>query len=316
MAAALELLIGGPGALHVIAFGAVCVLAIVFVSYERYVIVLKWLTLSLFAYVAALFAVDVPWGEASAGLLIPHITWSSAFFTTLLAIFGTTISPYLFFWQASQEAEDQRVDHSEKPLVQAPRQAPDAFARIRADTLAGMAFSNLIALAIIVTTVATLNKAGITEIESSAQAAEALRPIAGDFAFVLFSTGIIGTGLLAVPILAGSAAYAVGEACKCPVGLGRKPKHAVAFHATIAAATLLGMTITLTPLDPMKALYWSAVINGFVAVPVMAVMMMMMTAQRRVMAKFTIGGWLRWLGWASTLAMAGCAAGMVMGWIF
>lgn len=313
MADAVKLLIGGPGTIYVIIFGTISVVAMVFMNYARYVMLLKWMTLSLFAYVAALFATKVPWGEALLGVLVPRITWSSEFFTTLLAIFGTTISPYLFFWQASQEAEDQRVNRHEKPLMRAPKQALAAFKRIRADTLVGMAFSNIIALAIILTTAATLHKAGITSIETSAQAADALRPIAGNFAFIVFALGIVGTGLLAVPILAGSAAYAVGEACKRPIGLSRKPKQATAFYSTLTAATILGMGITLIPLDPIKALYWSAVLNGVVAVPVMTVMMLM-TAQRKVMGQFTIGGWLRWLGWASTLAMAGCVFGMVVGW--
>jgi NRAMP (natural resistance-associated macrophage protein)-like metal ion transporter len=314
MADALKLLIGGPNTIYAILFGSVCVVATVFMNYARYVTVLKWMTLVLFAYVAALFTSHVPWNEALFGVLVPRITWSAAFFTTLLAIFGTTISPYLFFWQASQEAEDQHVDRHAKPLMKAPKQATKAFERIRADTLTGMAFSNVIALAIILTTAATLNKAGITNVETSTQAAEALRPIAGDFAFVLFALGIVGTGLLAIPILAGSAAYAIGEACKWPVGLSRKPKHAMAFYSTLTAATVLGMGITLTPLDPIKALYWTAVINGVVAVPVMTVMMLM-TAQPKVMGKFTIGGWLRWLGWASTAAMAACVGGMVVGWL-
>jgi NRAMP (natural resistance-associated macrophage protein)-like metal ion transporter len=314
MAAALQLLVGGPASVYVIVLGTVCVVAIVFMDYARYVTVLKWLTLTLFAYVAALFAADIPWREAAFGALVPRITWSSAFFTTLVAIFGTTISPYLFFWQASEEAEEERINHHEKPLVRAPVQAPEAFARIRADTLVGMAFSNIIALAIIITTAATLNKAGITNIETSAQAAEALRPIAGNFAFVVFALGIVGTGLLAVPVLAGSAAYAVGEACKWPVGLARKPKHATAFYSTLTAATVLGMAIIWTPIDPIKALYWSAVINGAVAVPVMTVMMLM-TARHKVMGKFTVKGWLRTLGWASTAAMAACVLGMVLGWV-
>ena len=313
MADAVKLLIGGPGTIYVIIFGTISVVAMVFMNYARYVMLLKWMTLSWFAYVAALFATKVPWGEALLGVLVPRITWSSEFFTTLLAIFGTTISPYLFFWQASQEAEDQRVNRHEKPLMRAPKQALAAFKRIRADTLVGMAFSNIIALAIILTTAATLHKAGITSIETSAQAADALRPIAGNFAFIVFALGIVGTGLLAVPILAGSAASAVGEACKRPIGLSRKPKQATAFYSTLTVATILGMGITLMPLDPIKALYWSAVLNGVVAVPVMTVMMLM-TAQRKVMGQFTIGGWLRWLGWASTLAMAGCVFGMVVGW--
>ncbi|RVO89726.1 NRAMP family divalent metal transporter [Sinorhizobium meliloti] len=313
MADALKLLIGGPSTLYVVAFGSICAFASVYIDYDRYVAVLKWLTLSLFSYVAALFAVNIPWGEAVASLFVPKIIWSAEFFTTVVAIFGTTISPYLFFWQASQEAEDERVNHSNHPLVDAPKEAPAELKRIRADTLMGMAFSTIIALAIIVTTAATLNRAGVTNIESSAQAAEALRPIAGNFAFAVFALGIVGTGLLAVPVLAGAAAYAVGEAFKWPVGLARKPKHAKAFYSALVMACVLGMGILFTPINPIKALYWSAVINGVVAVPVMAVMMLM-TAKERVMGKFTISGWLRWLGWAATAAMAASVVGMVLTW--
>jgi NRAMP (natural resistance-associated macrophage protein)-like metal ion transporter len=315
MADAIKLLIDGPRALYVIAVGTISILSAVFLNYDHYVAVLKWTTLSLFAYLAALFAVDLPWQEALLGMMMPRITWSGEFFTTLVAILGTTISPYLFFWQASQEAEEQRINKRDKPLLKAPTQAPKAFERIRTDTLTGMALSNIIALAIIFTTAATLNKAGITDIESSAQAAQALRPIAGSFAFALFASGVVGTGLLAVPVLAGSAAYAVGEACKWPVGLARKPGRAAAFYATLALATVLGMVMTFTPINPIKALYWSAVINGVVAVPVMTVMMLM-TAQPRVMGKFTINGGLRWLGWMATFAMAACSIAMVVGWFF
>jgi NRAMP (natural resistance-associated macrophage protein)-like metal ion transporter len=313
MGDALKLLIGGPGTIYAVMFGAICVIATVFLDYSRYVMILKWLTLVLFAYVATLFASHVPWSEALFGLLVPQVIWSAAFATTLVAIFGTTISPYLFFWQASQEAEDQRVDPHAKPLKKAPEQAPKAFERIRADTLIGMAFSNVIAISIIMTTATALHKAGITNVETSAQAAEALRPIAGAFAFVLFALGIIGTGLLAVPILAGSAAYAIGEGCKWPVGLSRKPKQAIAFYSVLTAATMLGVGMTLSPIDPIEALYWSAVINGVVAVPVMSVMMFM-TAERKVMGKFVVVGWLRWLGWVSTAAMAVCVGAMIVSW--
>jgi len=313
MADATKLLIGGPALLYVAIFGTLCVIAIVFASYDRYVFVLKWMTLSLFAYVAALFAVHVDWNDALAGVFVPRIIWTADFFTSLVAILGTTISPYLFFWQASQEAEEVQVVQERKPLVRAPRQAKDAFERIRADTLVGMAFSNIIALAIILTAAATLHEAGVFSVETSAQAAEALKPIAGEFAFIIFALGIVGTGLLAIPVLAGSAAYAIGEACKWPIGLSRPPSKAVSFYCTLAAAAILGVAITLSPIDPIKALYWTAVINGVVAVPVMTIMMMM-TAQPRIMGKFTIGGWLRWLGWASTLAMAACVIGMIVGW--
>lgn len=313
MADAMKLLIGGPNILYVIGFATISVAGIVFLHYEQYARVLKWMTLSLFSYVAVVFAVRVPWSEALSGLLVPRIIWSNEFFTTLVAILGTTISPYLFFWQASQEVEEVQTKQERKPLLKAPRQALDAFSRIRADTLIGMAFSNIIALAIIFATAATLNKAGITSIETSAQAAEALRPIAGDFAFALFALGIAGTGLLAVPVLAGSAAYAVAEARRWPVGLTREPKEAAAFYSTLALATALGVVITISPIDPIKALYWTAVINGVIAVPVMAVMMLM-TAQAKVMGKFVVRGWLRWLGWSSTIAMAACVVGMLVGW--
>jgi Mn2+/Fe2+ NRAMP family transporter len=207
MADATKLLIGGPGLLYVFVFGGICVVGIVFTNYDRYVFVLKWMTLSLFAYVAALLAAKVHWTAAITGMLLPQITWSAEFFTTLVAILGTTISPYLFFWQASQEAEDVKAKRQRKPLVSAPRQASDAFQRIRADTLVGMAFSNVIALAIILTTGATLHEAGVFDVQTSAQAAEALKPIGGEFAFIIFALGIVGTGLLAIPILAASAAW-------------------------------------------------------------------------------------------------------------
>jgi Mn2+/Fe2+ NRAMP family transporter len=314
MADAATILIGGFPSLYVIAFATFCLITVVFMNYGRYVTVLKWLTLSLFAYVAAAFVSHVSWRSAFAGALLPHVSWSGAYFTTLVAILGTTISPYLFFWQASQEAEDVRVDRKRKPLLKAPRQALNAFARIRADTLVGMAFSNSIGLAIIICTAATLHSAGVTRIETSAQAAEALKPIAGSFTFLLFTLGIVGTGLLAIPVLAGSAAYAVSEARRWPVGLSRQPRQASAFYSVLIAATLLGAGITISPLNPIQALYWSAVINGVVSVPVMVVMMLI-SANARVMGRFTVPGVLRWLGWASTAAMLFCVVGMMAFWI-
>jgi NRAMP (natural resistance-associated macrophage protein)-like metal ion transporter len=313
MADATKLLVGGPAIVYVFVFASICVAGIVFTNYNRYVFVLKWMTLSLFAYVAALLAAKVDWTAALTGVLLPRITLSADFFTTLVAILGTTISPYLFFWQASQEAEDVKTNRQRRPLVRAPQQATDAFQRIRADTLIGMAFSNVIALAIILTTAATLHESGVFDVQTSTQAAEALKPIAGEFAFIIFALGIVATGLLAIPILAASAAYAIGEAFRWPTGLSRRPSKAPAFYGSLTAAAVLGVAITLSPIDPIKALYWSAVINGVVAVPVMAIMMLM-TAQSRIMGKFTITGWLRWLGWTSTIAMAVCVAGMAVGW--
>jgi Mn2+/Fe2+ NRAMP family transporter len=229
-----------------------------------------------------------------------------------VAILGTTISPYLFFWQASQEVEEVRADPAAKPLVRAPGQAPREFERIRLDTAVGMALSNLVGIAIIITTAATLHAHGVTQIETSAQAASALRPLAGDYAFVVFALGIVGTGLLAVPVLAGSAAYALAEARKWPDGLARNPRKAKAFYATIAVATLVGVLINFSPVSPIRALYWSAVINGVAAVPIMA-MMMHMTANQRVMGKFPVSGGLRIIGWCATAVMALAVAAMVWG---
>jgi NRAMP (natural resistance-associated macrophage protein)-like metal ion transporter len=309
MADALKLLIGGPSALYVVFFGIFSVLAQIFLAYRRYVEILKWLTLSLFAYVIALVVVKVPWAEALAGLMIPKIKWNGAFLTTLVAILGTTISPYLFIWQSSQEAEDQRIDPHKKPLKQEAAKSEREFWRIRIDTIVGMAFSNLIAVAIIFTTAATLHVKGITDIQSSSQAAEALKPVAGPFAELIFALGIIGTGLLAIPVLAGSTAYAIGEGRKWPVGLSRKPKQAMAFYAVLALSVVLGIALNFTSLDPIKALYWSAVINGVLAAPVM-IALMLLVRRKSVMGGLVVGGGLYWLGWVSTAAMALCIIGM------
>ena len=312
MADALKLLIGGPGIVYVVGFGVVNVVPHIIIYYQRYSAVLKWLTLSLFAYVGALAFAHVAWGEALRGLLIPQIEWKAAFFTTLVAILGTTISPYLFFWQASQEVEDQRIDADKTPLVKRPDGATAEFRRIRVDTIAGMGFSTLIALAIIMTAAATLHANGKTNIETSAQAAEALRPVAGAFAEIIFALGVIGTGLLAVPVLAGSAAYAIGEGRKWPGGLARKPKEAVSFYSVLALSAGSGIALNFTPISPIAALYWSAVVNGVLAVPVM-VLLMVMVRRRDVMGKFLVGGPLYWLGWLSTAAMAICVIAMFAG---
>jgi Mn2+/Fe2+ NRAMP family transporter len=296
-----------------VAFGAISVAAQIFFDYKRYVSVLKWLTLCLFAYVGALAVAKVSWGEALAGILIPKLTWSGDTLTTVVAILGTTISPYLFFWQASQEAEDQRVDPDKQPLTKTPGAAPGEFQRIRADTIIGMAFSNLIALSIIITAAATLHAAGKTDIQTSAQAAEALKPIAGAFAEVIFALGIVGTGLLAIPVLAGSAAYAVGEGRRWPVGLARKPKEATAFYGVLALSALIGIALNFTPINPISALYWSAVINGVLAVPVM-VLLMIMARRKAVMQRFVIRGPLYWLGWISTAAMTLSVVAMAVGY--
>ena len=312
MADAAKLLIGGHGMLYVVAFGVISVTAQIFLDYKRYVSVLKWLTLSLFAYVGALAFAHISWSQALMGVLVPHITWSADYFTTIVAIFGTTISPYLFFWQASQEAEDQRVDVTKQPLIDKHYGARKEFHRIRADTIVGMAFSNLIALSIMVTAAATLHAAGKTDIQTSAQAAEALRPIAGAFAEVIFALGIVGTGLLAIPVLAGATAYAVGEGRRWPVGLARKPKAAVAFYSVLALSAAIGIALNFTSINPISALYWSAVINGVLAVPVM-VLLMIMARRKDVMGHFVVGGPLHWLGWLSTAAMLLSVLAMAVG---
>lgn len=312
MGDALKLLIGGPGIVYVLAFGVASVVAQIFLDYDRYSKLLKWLTLSLFAYVGALFFAKVSWSEAARGIAIPHIQWTSAFLTTLVAILGTTISPYLFFWQASQEAEDQRIDAKKSPLAEKHYGAEKEFHRIRVDTIVGMAFSNLIAISIIITVAATLNAAGKTDIETSSQAAEALRPVAGAFAEFIFALGIIGTGLLAVPVLAGSAAYAIGEGRKWTVGLARKPHEAASFYAVLALSAGIGILLNFTPISPISALYWSAVINGVLAIPVM-VLLMFLARRKDVMNKFTISGPLYWLGWLSTGVMAVCVVAMFAG---
>jgi len=303
MGDAVRLLVGGPTEIYIVAFTLICVAAQIFLDYARYVSILKWTTLSLFAYFCVLFAVRIPWSEVARGLVVPSISLDAGFVTTLVAMLGTTISPYLFFWQSSQEAEDTREDPERDPLVRAPAQAPRAFERIRIDTYIGMALSNLVGLAIIVTTAATLNASGATNVETAAQAAEALRPTAGPLAFTVFAMGIVGTGMLAVPVLAGSAAYAIGEARDWPVGLARRPAEARAFYGTLAIATFLGAGIAFSPIDPIRALYWSAVINGVISAPVMGVIVLM-GGDRRVMSKFTLPLWLSLLGWAATSVMA------------
>ena len=309
MAAALKLLIGGPGLLYVAAFGVASLLLEVFVRYSRYVSVLKWLTVSLFAYVAAAFVVHVPWATVGYRLFVPQISFKVEYLTAVVAVLGTTISPYLFFWQAEEEVEEVKERPGAKPLARDPTAAPVEFSRIRIDTYLGMGLSNIVALFIMVTTAATLNAGGITDIQTSAQAAEALRPIAGPAVFLVFALGIIGTGLLTIPILASSAAYAVGEALGWHVGLARRLSRARGFYVVIALATAVGGALNFTPIDPVKALFWSAVINGVVAVPVMAIMMHL-ASDRRAMGQFTLPATLKILGWVGTAAMGVAAVGM------
>lgn len=303
MGAALTLLLGGNGPLYTLLFGVVCVVIEVALNYARYAAILKWTTLSLFSYFAVVAVAGVPWARALTALVVPEIQWNAAYAMAMVAILGTTISPYLFFWQAGQEIEEQHRHHA-KPLCIAPREAGPELERIRLDTLVGMGFSTIVSLAIVFATAATLNAHGITDIATSAQAAEALRPIAGPFAFALFAVGIIGTGLLAVPVLAGSAAYAVTEMVGVAGSLDAKPMRARLFYATIAVTTLLGASLNYIGIDPARALFWAAVVNGVLAAPLMAVMMLI-ACNPRAMGRLTLSRGATVAGWLATAVMAG-----------
>jgi NRAMP (natural resistance-associated macrophage protein)-like metal ion transporter len=310
MGAAINLLIGGPAWLYCILVAIVSVTLQIWIPYRKYTRVLKWLTISLLAYVATVFVVRVDWQKAIQGTFVPEISLTPSYLQALVAVFGTTISPYLFFWQSSEEVEEMRSAPTKKALKEAPRQGEANLRRIRLDTYTGMAFSNLIGYFIILTVAVTLKANGKTDIDSAQQAAEALRPIAGQFAFLLFSLGIIGTGLLALPVLAGSAAYALGEARNWPIGLGRRATKAKAFYAVIALATLIGLLLNFTGINPIRALVWSAMVNGITAAPIMA-LMMFMASSRKVMGEFILPTYLKILGWVSTVIMALAALGML-----
>jgi Mn2+/Fe2+ NRAMP family transporter len=312
MAEATSLLGVTPPRWTVIAFyAAVCVFAQVFFNFGRYVSALKWLTLSLLFYFAALGAVQVEWGALARSLVLPHVEISKPFWTMAVAVLGTTISPYLFFWQAVLEAEQTREDPELEPLRNGSPGAEAELGRINLDTLVGMALSNLVALAIMVTAASTLHAGGVVRIDTAAQAAEALRPIAGQFAFVVFAVGIVGTGLLSVPVLSSSAAYALGETRKWPVGVSKKVAQAKGFYATIAAATVIGALLNGLPVPPMQALVWAAVLNGVVSAPVM-VMLVMLATDYRVMGRYRISTRLAVGGWAATVVMGVASVGLLL----
>jgi Mn2+/Fe2+ NRAMP family transporter len=314
MGAALKLLIGGPALLYVALFSTLSAGLQIFTRYARYVSILKWGCLALFSYVICAFVVHVEWGEVAWAIVWPPLSFKAEYLMAIVAVLGTTISPYLFFWQAGQEAEDTKEAAAARPLIRAPHQAGGEFTRIRIDTYIGMAISNLVAIFIVITTAATLNANGVTEIQTSAQAAEALRAVAGPLTFAVFAAGIIGTGMLALPALAGSAAYALGELASWHVGLARLPLRAKAFYATIAVGMALGAALNFSPIDPIRALYWSAVLNGVVAVPVM-VTMMLLTRRRSIMAGFTLPRPMQLMGWLATTVMAATTVAMVCSWL-
>jgi len=302
MGASAALIAGGHAAWFAAGFGLISLVLQVFLPYERYVSVLKWLTLSLLAYVGVAFSAHVDWGAAIRSTVMPHITWDSDYATTVVAILGTTISPYLFFWQAEQEVEEIKRVSADKPLRTAPRQAKAHLRRLHIDTFVGMGFSNLIAFFMIVATAATLHAHGVTHIDTPAQAAEALRPVAGSFAFVLFALGIIGTGLLALPVLAGSAAYATSSLLGVRKGLDRPLASAKPFYAVLAAAMAVGIGISLSGLNPIRALYWAAVINAVISVPIMAAVMLAAT-RPKIMGNMVLPRRWRLLGWIATAVM-------------
>jgi NRAMP (natural resistance-associated macrophage protein)-like metal ion transporter len=303
MGEALSLVIGGLNHEHALIFAAVSTLLQVFVPYRRYAPILKFLTLTLFVYVATAFTVKIPWGKALLSALWPNPTFNLDYFLMVVAVLGTTISPYLFFWQASQEVEEMSQGKRRRPLKELPRGGHPEIDRIAVDTTVGMIFSNSIAFFIILTTAAVLNANGVTNIQTAAQAAEALRPLAGELTFSLFALGIIGTGLLAIPVLAGSAAYGVAEAFGWPASLEAKAPDAINFYGIIAAATVIGFGLGFTSIDPIKMLIWSAVLNGIVAVPIM-VAMMVIISKVSLMGRFKAKPWLLGFGWAGTALMA------------
>jgi NRAMP (natural resistance-associated macrophage protein)-like metal ion transporter len=310
MGAAARLMTGvGNPHVYTLAFALFSLLAIVFIPYHRYVGLLKWFTFSLLAYVGVVFAVKIDWAAVAAGAFVPKFELSGEALMLIVAVFGTTISPYLFFWQCSQEVEEEEADPEAGPLIERPEQADRELNRIGWETWAGMGVSNMIAFFIILTTAVTLHAAGKTDIQSAEQAAEALKPIAGEAAFFLFSLGLIGTGLLAIPVLAGSAAYAAGEARGWHIGLERPLNEARPFYIVIALAIMLGVAVDFTPLDPIKALIWSAVLNGVIVVPIMAVMMIV-ASRRKIMGDFIAARWQVVLGWAATAIMAAAAIAM------
>lgn len=313
MGDAVTLLVGGPRLIWAAALAVASLLLQVFVPYHTYVRFLKWTTLSLLSYVATVFVVHTNWGEAFRQTVAPSLELNSASITLIVGVLGTTISPYLFFWQASEEVEEVQLSKREQTLKMHPEQAPYQLKRIMRDTYSGMAFANLVAFFIMLAVASTLHTKGITNIQSSAEAAQALRPVAGDFTFLLFTIGILGTGLLAIPVLAGSAAYAVGEAMHWPCSLERTAMHAKGFYAVLSVAILIGLALNLLHVNPIKALFWTAVINGVAAGPIM-IMVMLMATSNRVMGEVTIGLRPRILGWAATVAMLAAAVTMFVYW--
>ncbi len=304
MGGSLSLIVGGPPQIYAAGFGLFSLLLQLFIPYSRYVRFLKWLTLALLAYVATVFVVQVNWSDVLFKTFVPQISWKADYITTVVGVMGTTISPYLFFWQASQEVEEENLNPLAHALKDAPKEVKSNFHRIKIDTYVGMGFSNLVAFFIILTAAVTLHMHGTTDIQTSSDAAKALRPLAGEFAYFLFSAGIIGTGLLAVPVLAGSSAYAIAEAFDWKNrSLEIEPMGARRFYGIIVISTLFGIGLGFTKMDPIKALYLSAVINGIISVPIMVVMMLIIR-RTDIMGKLVVRKKLEVLGWLTVFVMA------------
>ena len=313
-----HLLLGGTRLFSAFAytacFAVLSVLLQIYLSYRNYAAILKWGALILGVYVITAFVIRPNWQAVGKATFVPSISWTPAYLATFVAVLGTTISPYLFFWQASLESEETRIAPGELPLIKAPEQATEQFGRIRIDTVIGMAVSNLVAFFIILTAGVTLHEHNITDVQTAQDAAKALEPLAGRFASLLFSLGIIGGGLLAIPVLGGSVAYAVGELMHWPVGQARKPHKAKGFYGILVLTTALGVTLNLLHINPIKALFWSAVINGVASVPIMIVIMLMFSS-KKVMGKFTRASpLLRIIGWVATAVMTFAAIALFATW--
>ena len=313
--AAGQLLVGKGQIVFTLGAAAISVLLQLFVPYHLYVRYLKWLTFSLLTYVAVVFSVHIDWSEVATRVVLPNSPISSDWLTVVIAVFGTTISPYLMYWQSSEEVEDMELKDRPELRKADPNAAERELKRINIDTLIGMGVSDIISFFIILTTAVTLHQSGRTDIQSSAEAAQALRPIAGPFAFLLFSLGIIGTGFLSIPTLAGSTAYAAAELMNWKEGLEKPVPEAKGFYAVIVISMVIALGIIFSPLDPIKALFWSAVLNGVISVPILGAIMVL-ASRRDEMGQFIAPRWQRLFGWTATAVMGAGAIGMIVLAIF
>ena len=308
MADATRMVTGIPAAISSPLFAVIIVVFVLFASYRRVASVFKWLTLVLFAYVITAFIVHPNWKPVLLATFVPTLHWSRDYFTVLTGILGTTISPYLFFWQSSQEVEEDRA-HGRTTVAQRKGATDEELSASRVDVVTGMFYSNLVMYFIILTTATTLNAHGLTNIETARQAAEALRPLAGNGAYLLFTLGIIGTGMLAIPVLAGSSAYAVAESARWGASLDSPPRVAPRFYAVLAAAVAVGLSLDFGGFNSIKMLFWSAVLNGILAPPLI-VLVLLLTSRESVMGGRRNKPAIRILGWTCAILMAVSAVGV------